>query len=150
MSKVDRSQPIVYAGAFVQMDNEISLYNLLGYHDDKDMRVTPMTIDIYRRIKQHRHNDEESYMHGKVWISYERLAVELAVSRQTISKHVGILEKVGLISVERKYRNNKRNYIITVHKPLNEAQFRAKFPECVERYFDALDALNDDNEGWGA
>ena len=151
MNKADRNKPIVYGDAFVRMDNELSLYNLLGYSDDKTMRVQPATIDIYRRIKQYAHNNVESHMHGKAWASYERLAIDMAVSRQTISKHVEILKRVGLVSIDKKYRNSKRNYIITINKPMSEAEFRRTYPECVERYYDELDVLFESKDDeWGA
>lgn len=148
MSNIDRRKPIIHEGGFVRMDNRISLYNLLGYHSDKSLQVQPATLDIYRKLREHKHNCEGSYNHGKTWMSYERLSVELSISSKTVSKHVGILEKVGLVSIERKYRNNRRNYMITINEPMSEPEFRAAYPEVIDKYYEELGKILDDREGW--
>jgi DNA-binding MarR family transcriptional regulator len=129
---------------FVRMENNLSLYNILGYSSDKSIKVTPYTLDVYRRLRQYKSNSGEHK--GKAWVTLERLAADLATYRPTVTKHVKILEKVGLINIKTTKRGSNIKFVFTFNEPLSEEAFRSKYPEEIKKYEERLNALKDDTD----
>lgn len=155
----------VFEGAFVRYPNEVALYTILGHakkdakepwmDDDKtyaDYKVTCATLDVFRAIFQHRNTNEEHKHFGKTWTSQRRLSIELAMTPNTVGNHVAILENVGLLYVQRRYRNNRPFHVFSFPAPLKITEFRQRFPlACAEyeRKMMALDKIREEEEAIG-
>lgn len=119
----------VYPKGFVKMENELSLYNLLAYSENPELKVSPVSMDIYRRLKQHRNTSDNETLKGRAWVSMERLALELGITRKTVSKHLHILEKVELINIHRFYRGGRKRCEYSFNAVMTEKAFKKKYPE---------------------
>ena len=123
---------------FVQIPNEIMAYTVLSYSEDKAIHVTPATLGVYWALFQHRKTDPKSEMKGCTWVSQERLAVELGTSRNTVSKHINILIRVGLITKTKKHSGQNVFNVYRFKKPLNPEQLKKKYPSEFEAYEKAI------------
>lgn len=123
-------------GFFVQIPNELLVYTVLGYSKDPDIRVTPTTLGVYLALYQHRHTSG-GYMKDKACVSLMRLAIELGASKNTVAKHISILENVGLITVTRLRSGN----IYSFNAPLSIEEFIDKYPDEYQIYKEKLDKL---------
>lgn len=135
-------------GFFVQIPNELLVYTVLGYSKDPDIRVTPTTLGVYLALYQHRHTSG-GYMKDKACVSLMRLAIELGASKNTVAKHISILENVGLITVTRLRSGN----IYSFNAPLSIEEFIDKYPDEYQIYKEKLDKLYNiknerDTEEW--
>jgi hypothetical protein len=137
---------LIYSGGFVTMENELLLYNLLGYSEDPSIRVTPATLDVYRALKQHQNHSDDSEMYGKAWISIERLALKLAINRKTCAKHLTILENVGLLRIRRFYRGGRKHTEFNFGHILTEAEFKAKYPEVIAIFNEKMKETERDSD----
>ncbi|HET7615893.1 MAG TPA: hypothetical protein VFK27_02960 [Bacillales bacterium] len=142
-------------GAFVRLPNLLQLYTITNHADKKEDReewmdegetykdyaIEPATLDVYRALYQHRNTNAEHKHYGKAWPSQQRLAIEQGMTDKTIRKHIRKLSWVGLIEVERKYRNSRPFHVYTFPQPLGVESFRAKFPKACFNYERKMDAL---------
>lgn len=141
--------------------NEVALYTITSHAkkvdsepwmNDKtyaDHKVTSATLDVYRALFQHRNTNDQHKHYGKTWTSQRRLQIELAMSDKTLRSHIEVLENVGLIAVQRLYRNNRPFHVYTFPTPLGIEEFRAKFPKACaeyERKMQALDKLREEEQ----
>ncbi len=149
----------VYEGGFVRYQNEVALYTITGHANKKareswmpadhtyaDYKITSASLDVFRALFQHRNTNEEHKHYGKAWPSQKRLRIELAMADKTLSRHISALENVGLIRIERLYRNNKRFYVYSFPAPATAEEFRAKFPTACREYERKMAALEDSRE----
>lgn len=128
-------------GFFIQIPNEVLAYTVLGHSKDPDIRVSPITLGVYSYLLYYRNNDKKNPFYGKAWVSIDRLAVEMAVSRNTVKKHINILKNVGLITVGKYQRKNVYNFLKPktaeqLEKEYHEEfkEYRRKLKEVAERY----------------
>ena len=128
---------------FVKLDNKIGMYAILGYSKNKDIQVNSTTLNIYRALLQHKHQDKNSPLHGKAWVSVERLAVELALGERTVRRHINILKNVGLISVVKLKGQKHVHNVYVFHKPLSIEEFKEKYPEEVAEFERKLHMLEE-------
>lgn len=133
-------------GFFIQIPNEVLAYTVLGHSKDPSIRVTPFTLGVYSYLLYYKNNDKKNPFHGKAWVSTERLAVELAVSRNTITKHINILKNVGLITIGKYQRNN----VYSFRKPKTPEQLEKEYPEEFKEYRRKVEEIAEkykENEG---
>jgi hypothetical protein len=137
----------IYEGGFVRYENEVALYTITGHakktdrepwmpaeHTYSDYKVTSGSLDVFRAIFQHRNTNEQHRHYRKSWPSQRRLQVELAMADKTLARHIAVLENVGLVVVDRRYRNNRPFHVYSFPKPLAVAEFKAKFPAACREY----------------
>lgn len=152
----------IYEGGFVRYENEVGLYTITGHakkdarepwmpadHTYADYKVTSATLDVFRAIFQHRNTNENHKHFRKAWPSQRRLQVELAMADKTLARHIAALENVGLISVDRRYRNNRPFHVYSFPKPAPIAEFKAKFPLACreyERKMAVLDSIREEEQ----
>jgi DNA-binding transcriptional ArsR family regulator len=136
----------VRANSWVKMEGELSLYNLLAYHEDPDFQLSCISLDVYRRIKQHVNFDPTNNLYNTAWVSMNRLGVELGMASRTVSRHIRKLERVGLLKVTRFYRAGRKQVRFTVLEPMTEKDFTETFPEVVQTYKEKLVSLKKDKE----
>ncbi|KMJ58090.1 hypothetical protein AB685_14890 [Bacillus sp. LL01] len=152
----------IYEGGFVRYENEVALYTITGHakkkdreswmpaaHTYADYKVTSASLDVFRAIFQHRNTNKEHRHYHKAWPSQRRLQVELVMADKTLAKHIAVLENVGLLKVDRLYRNNRPFHVYSFPKPATVGEFKAKFPIACreyERKMSALDAIRGEEQ----
>jgi hypothetical protein len=122
----------VHEDGFIRYPNEIALYTILGHipkgnKELKEYEVTSATLDVYRALFQHRNTNPEHKHFGKAWPSQRRLQIELAMSDNTLRKHITVLENVGLLIIHRLYRGNKPFHVYSFPEPMGVEEFKRTF-----------------------
>jgi len=117
-------------GFFIKLPNEVLAYTVLGNSKNPDIKVTPLTLGVYSYLLYYKNNDKDNPFHGKAWVSIDRLAVEMSVSRTTVKKHINILENVGLITVGKYQKKN----VYIFREPKSPEQLEKEYPEEFKTY----------------
>lgn len=97
-------------------------------------KMTPDMLFLYALIIDYYNVDE-----GFAFPAEETLSIDYGRATNTVSKHLDVLKKVGLIDFP-----EKGHYVPL--KPLSSAEFYAEFPEAWERYKTKYDSVNDRKE----
>ena len=146
----------VEGGGFVRLPNVMAIYPITCHADKndredwmeeeetyEDYRIEPTTMDIYRAIFQHRNTKEDHKHFGKAWPSQKRLAIELAINEKTLRTHIKRLERIGLLEIQRKYRNNRPFHVYSFPEPLSIKEFREIFPKACAVYEEKMRKLKE-------
>jgi hypothetical protein len=104
-------------------------------------------LGFYTVLKRTRWYEEGSKWHNTVIRSHVELGADCNVSDKTVRNYIKILERFGLISVEKipmDYGLLKN--VIYVHDPLEEQQFQLQWPGIIDLKRRAVEKAQDTNE----
>lgn len=129
---IDVSKPLSYDGGFPKVDN--ALYRLYPLLDD----FTLETTGVYGYIKSWRNNDDGHELFGYSYPTLADMEAQSGLSYHKLTKHIETLKRYDLVR-EHKSDIVPNKKIFETLEPLTEAEFRAKYPEAIERFEEKLE-----------
>lgn len=131
---IDISQPLAHDEGFPRVPN--IMYRMYPLLDD----FTVETTGFYGYLRSWRQNNPEHRMYGKTWLNQSEMAAQSGLSPYKIRKHIDTLLRYDLLRAEKSNQvANKRIYECL--EPLTEAEFRARYPEVIERFGERLGVI---------